>query len=56
MKTSEAIRKLEKAKAEIEAAIDNLHRGTHGGEDLCLASCILDLVYGKAVGHEIEED
>ena len=56
MKTSEAIRKLEKAKAEIDQAITKLRIGIHEGEDLCLASCILDLVYGKAVGHEIEED
>ena len=56
MKKSEAIRKLETARAEIEQAITKLRIGIHGGEDLCLASCILDLVYGKAVSHEIEED
>jgi len=56
MKKSEAIRKLENAQAEIQAAIDNLRRGMHGSEDLCLASCILDVVYGAAVGNEIEED
>lgn len=56
MKRSEAIQKLETAQAEIEAAIDNLRRGTHGGEDLCLASCILDAVYGAAADNEIEED
>ena len=56
MKRSEAIRKLETARAEIESAIDNLRRATHGGEDLCLASCILDVVYGAAADNEIGGD